>query len=130
MTGNGARPGGGYCPHFDSYQPLSPEQIADPFPTLERARSEAPVFYSEAQGSYVVTRYDDLCEVLANPSAFSNAGILRPYQSNPPEVDEILARGYDPSKPGAMIMLYPPVHTRIRRMTSAGFTPRSVAALE
>lgn len=120
----------GTCPHFEAYRPLAPEQIADPFPILELARREAPVFFSEEQNSYVVTRYEDLCEVLANPASFSNAGILKPYQSNPPEVDEILAQGYDPSKLGAMIMLDPPVHTRIRRMTSAGFTPRRVAALE
>lgn len=120
----------GACPHVDGYNPLDPDQLVDPFTVWARARADTPVFYSSVLDAYVVTKYEDLCEILTNPSAFSSAGILAPLQANPPEVDAVLAEGYDPSKMGAIIMLDPPLHTRIRRISSAAFTPRRVSALE
>lgn len=120
----------GSCPHVDGYNPLDLDQLVDPYTIWTRARAETPVFYSPVLNSYVVTKYDDLCEILANPGSFSSSGSLTPLSAKPPEVDAVLAEGYDQSKLGAMIMLDPPLHTRIRRASSSAFTPRKVAALE
>ncbi len=118
------------CPVVDSYRPTADEQLVDPFSAWAVARRETPVFFAPALGAYVVTRYDDICAITNDPQTFSNSDILKPLKPIPPEVAEILATGFDPSKLGAMIMLDPPEHDKIRRSLSARFTPKRIAQLE
>ena len=118
------------CPVVDSYQPTADEQLVDPFSAWAVARRETPVFFAPALGAYVVTRYDDICAITNDPQTFSNSDILKPLKPTPPQVAEILATGFDPSKLGAMIMLDPPEHDKIRRSLSARFTPKRIAQLE
>lgn len=122
-------PGKG-CPVIDSYNPVADEQLVDPFAAWVVARREAPVFFSPALQAHVVTRYDDICAIIADPATFSSSDILKPLKPNPPEVNEVLATGFDPAKLGAMIMIDPPEHTRIRRSVAAAFTPRRIRKLE
>jgi cytochrome P450 len=125
-TGSGSRS----CPTFEAFDPAGDAQIADPFTTWAIARQEAPVFFSPVLNTYVVTRYDHLCEILTDAETFSSSDILRPLKPNPPEVDEILATGFDATKMGAMVMYDAPEHSNLRRATAAAFTPRRVAVLE
>jgi cytochrome P450 len=118
------------CPVVNSYQPTADEQLVDPFSAWAVARRETPVFFAPALGAYVVTRYDDICAITNDPQTFSNSDILKPLKPTPPQVAEILATGFDPSKLGAMIMLDPPEHDKIRRSLSARFTPKRIAQLE
>ena len=118
------------CPVVDSYQPTADEQLVDPFSAWAVARRETPVFFAPALSAYVVTRYDDICAITNDPQTFSNSDILKPLKPTPPQVAEILATGFDPSKLGAMIMLDPPEHDKIRRSLSARFTPKRIAQLE
>jgi cytochrome P450 len=118
------------CPVVGSYQPTADEQLVDPFSAWATARRETPVFFAPALGAYVVTRYDDICAIVNDPQTFSNSDILKPLKPTPPEAAEILATGFDPSKLGAMIMLDPPEHDKIRRSLSARFTPKRIAQLE
>jgi len=118
------------CPVVDGYQPTADEQLVDPFSAWAVARRETPVFFAPALGAYVVTRYDDICAITNDPQTFSNSDILKPLKPTPPQVAEILATGFDPSKLGAMIMLDPPEHDKIRRSLSARFTPKRIAQLE
>ena len=115
------------CPVVDGYQPTADEQLVDPFSAWGVARRETPVFFAPALGAYVVTRYDDICAITNDPQTFSNSDILKPLKPTPPQVAEILATGFDPSKLGAMIMLDPPEHDKIRRSLSARFTPKRIA---
>ena len=63
------------CPiHFD---PLAPEQRRDPYPVYAAARAKAPVFFAEAYGFWVVTRYEDVLAVLKDDETFSSADALR-----------------------------------------------------
>ena len=43
--------------HFD---PFSPQVDADPFPIYRRLREEAPCFWSEEAGMWVLSRYADI----------------------------------------------------------------------
>jgi cytochrome P450 len=122
--------GEGICPVVPGYNPLDPEQVYDPIPAWEQARHENPVFFSPVLGSYVVTRRDDVLQVLGDPDSFSNKAFFERLYPNPPEVDAVLAEGYETSKLGAVANLDPPLHTRVRRILGAGFTPRRVAPLE
>jgi cytochrome P450 len=112
-----------------AFDPLDPAQREDPFPLLELARREQPVFHAPEFDLWVVTRYDDVLAVLRDHDTFSSAGALRsspdPY---PPEVQEVLADGW-PGMP-YIIELDPPLHDRIRGLVTKAFTPRRIAELE
>lgn len=118
------------CPVVPSYQPAADDQLVDPFAAWVVARRETPVFFAPALDAYVVTRYDDICAVTGDPDTFSNSDILKPLKPNPPEVAEVLARGFDPSRLGAMIMLDGAAHDKIRRSLAARFTARRISTLE
>lgn len=115
------------CPiHFD---PLAPEQRRDPYPVYTDARARAPVFFAEAYGFWVVTRYEDVLAVLKDDETFSSTDALRSSTVElPPEVEAVLAEGW-PEMP-VIIDTDPPLHTRIRGLITKAFTPRRVAEME
>jgi cytochrome P450 len=115
------------CPiHFD---PLAPDQRDDPFPVLARARREAPVFYAEDLGFWVVTRYDDVLAVLKDHRTYSSVDALRSSSEPlPKEVTDVLAEGW-PEMP-VVIDTDPPLHSRIRGLVTRAFTPKRVAEME
>ncbi|MGK7915832.1 MAG: cytochrome P450 [Prochloraceae cyanobacterium] len=83
------------CPHLgETYQPLSNSHIKDPFPFYQRARSEEPLFYSPELDAYVLTRYDEIVNILKDPARFSSADTLEPVTKFTPEVFEVLSQGY------------------------------------
>ncbi len=130
MSHTATEPSDRSCPHIDSYDPAADEEIVHPFATWAAARRETPVFYSPVLNTYVVMRYEDIGAVLMDPETFSSGVMLEPLKERPKEVEAILATGFEPGRLGAMVMLDPPQHTKIRRATATTFTPRRVAALE
>jgi cytochrome P450 len=62
-----------------------------PYPAYKTLREEAPVYRDELTGFYVLTRYEDLREVLKDPATFSN---LRPRGPDhiPPERVQMIAK--------------------------------------
>jgi cytochrome P450 len=111
------------------FDPLDPEQRANPYPTYALLRREQPVYHSAALDLWVVTRYDDVLAVLKDDETFSSRNALRsaPHEP-PPEVRAVLAEGW-PDMP-IIVDSDPPLHTRIRRPITKAFTPRRVAELE
>jgi cytochrome P450 len=111
------------------FDPLDPTQREDPFPVLDRAREEQPVFYAAQFDLWVVTRYDDVLAVLKDHDTFSSAGALKSSpEPFPPEVEAVLADGW-PTMP-YIIELDPPLHDRIRGLVTRAFTPRRIVELE
>jgi cytochrome P450 len=111
------------------FDPLSPEQQADPFPVLALARRDGPVFYAPEFDLWVVTRYDDVLAVLKDHGTFSSTGALKSSPAPfPPEVRAVLEEGW-PEMP-FIIEVDPPLHDRIRGLVTRAFTPRRVAELE
>ena len=112
-----------------AFDPLDPAQREDPFPVLELARREQPVFHAPEFDLWVVTRHEDVLAVLKDHAAFSSTGALKsspePY---PPQVREVLAEGW-PAMP-YIIEVDPPLHDRIRGLVTKAFTPRRIAELE
>jgi len=101
-------------------------EIADAFAWLRR---NDPVRFfpepryrrlPEGRGYWAVTRYEDVIEVSKRPETFcSSQGIGIPDQ--PRELDEAF---------NSMIAMDDPRHAKMRRVVSAGFTPRMLAKLE
>lgn len=115
------------CPiHFD---PLSPEQLRDPYPLYERLRREQPVFYSPEHDLWIVTRYQDVLAVLREHTVYSSANAVQATMRPPhPEVAEVLGTGH-PMRP-TLTESDEPVHRRLRGLVSRVFTPKRVADLE
>ena len=95
-----------------------PEYVADPYPFWERLRDERPVYWSETNRFWAVTRYDDVVEVLHDPARFSSGTNLVGAS------DE----SANPRLP--MIQDDPPHHDRLRRILSRAFTPRTISERE
>ncbi len=111
------------------FDPLSPAQRRDPYPVYAEARAKAPVFFAEPYGFWVVTRYDDVLAVLKDDETYSSVNALRSSTVElPPEVEAVLAEGW-PEMP-VIVDTDPPLHTRIRGLINAAFTPRRIAGME
>jgi cytochrome P450 len=108
------------------FDPLSPEQLADPFPLYARLRSECPVFYAERYDLWVVSRYEDVLRVAKDYETFSSANALAALEPLP-EVQAVLAEGY-PELP-IIVASDPPLHTQIRGLVNRSFTGKRVAAM-
>ncbi|WP_181772071.1 cytochrome P450 [Amycolatopsis pittospori] len=74
---------------------LSESALADPYPAYAHLRRDAPVYWDEASGAWLVTRYGDCVEVLRDSTRFTSdpahAGVPVPATSytlqtmDPPE---------------------------------------------
>lgn len=103
----------------------------NPYPYYAKLRGEAPVHYDPKLGMYLVSRYEDIQTILADPLTFSlEKGYVDQYAKGyKEEWKAILARdggGYFRD----MIMTDPPVHTRMRRLLEKAFTAHRVKNLE
>lgn len=93
----------------------------DPYPLYARLRAEAPVFHAEADDLWVISRHADVFSVLRDDARFSNRmGVsLDPTSWNE-----------DAHRVMSFLALDGAEQTRIRKLVSAGFTPRRVRELE
>jgi len=95
-----------------------PEYIAEPYAHWQRLRDEAPVYWSERNRFWAITRYDDVTAVLHDPARFSSKG-------GPVGRSEELGLPRQP-----LIQDDPPHHDRLRRILSKAFAPRITAERE
>ena len=103
---------------FDPYDPVVQE---DPYPTYRRLRDEAPLYWNEDRGFWVLSRFDDVYAAAHDPLRFSSAqGILIGHQAKPEAQNAV----------PMMIMMDPPRHDELRRLVSKAFAPRPIAAME
>ncbi len=106
------------------YHLLDPAVLADPYPLYRQLREEAPVLWDPYLHTWVVTRYQDVEQVLRSFKA-----------ARTPGPDRLAALGLERLTPVArmmvrqMLFLDQPAHGRVRRLASVAFTPRQVAKL-
>jgi cytochrome P450 len=128
----------GAKPYLDAEGHLLPEAtFADqglrplPWNFYAAMRRDDPVHYDPSIDMYLVSRYEDLQKVFADPLTFS---VLHGY-------DEQFAKGFEAEFKSIIqnegggyfkdaIMSDPPYHTRIRRLLESAFTAHRVKMLE
>jgi cytochrome P450 len=111
------------------FDPFSAEYLADPYPTLRRAREAAPAFYSADLDHWVVTQYADVRHVLRTTAGFSAVNALEPLTKLCPRAAEVLKEGgYAATQ--ALTNLDPPGHSRQRRLANIAFMPKRIEMLE
>ena len=106
-----------------------PYDIADPFPFYARARADAPVFFSDELGYYVVSRYEDIQAIFKDSATFSSENTQTPFKPRPAAVQAVFDAA-DMSHSSGLSGRQPPDHTRLRGFIKQAFTPRRIAALE
>jgi cytochrome P450 len=62
-------------PVNDTFDPLSEDYLADPYPYYAGFRREAPVFFAPKIDMWVVSRYEDFLAIVKDPETFSNARV-------------------------------------------------------
>jgi cytochrome P450 len=122
--------GAGSCPHLDGYDPLLPEQVGNPWPWLERARRQVPVFYQPQYGLWCVTRYEDAQTIYRDPVTFSNVGSHDMRVPVPSVLAGEIPPDYTFPFKGQLNTTDPPQHTRIRKLMQRAFTPKHVGERE
>jgi cytochrome P450 len=101
---------------------LTGEFYADPYPTYRALREHEPVKLMP-NGSYFLTRYDDLV------SAYKNTKLLcsdKKKEFLPKYGDSLLYEHHTTS----LVFNDPPAHTRVRRLIMGALSPRAIAGME
>ena len=101
---------------------LTPAFYADPYPTYRALRQYAPVKRLR-NGSYVLTRYDDLVTAYKATKTFSSD---KTREFAPKYVASLLYEHHTTS----LVFNDPPAHTRVRRLIMGALSPRAIAEME
>ncbi len=96
--------------------------LDDPYPTYRALREHAPI-HKLPDGSFFLTRYDDLVQVYHDTATWSSD---KKVDFRPNFSDSLLYEHHTTS----LVFNDPPVHTRVRKLLAAAFTPRALKALE
>ena len=101
---------------------LTPEFYANPYPTYRALRENEPVKLLP-NGSYFLTRYDDLVSAYKNTKVFSSD---KKKEFSPKYGASLLYEHHTTS----LVFNDPPAHTRVRRLIMGALSPRAIAGME
>jgi cytochrome P450 len=116
------------CPVDESFDPLSPEFLADPYAVMAKLPGQSPVFFAPSIGYYVVTRHADIEAVFRDPASYSAAVTQAPLAPIVPEAQQILLAGGHQPQP-TMVSLDEPAHARLRKPAARAFSMKRVTAM-
>ena len=118
---------------FDPFLPMrSSGALADPYPMYSVIRTVRPILEVPFEGwsgpgTWMLTRYADVREVLRDPR-FSVERTRAPlFRENLDRMPDFLRQSTQGLR--SMLVQDPPDHTRVRKLANKAFTPRRVAAL-
>ncbi|MFE1443995.1 cytochrome P450 [Streptomyces sp. NPDC058739] len=113
-----------------AFDPWDPAFLADPYPAYAQLRDKGRVLYFEPTGQWLVPHHADVSALLRDRR------LGRTYQHRFTH-EEFGRTAPDPAhepfhtlNDHGMLDLEPPDHTRIRRLVSKAFTPRTVERLK
>jgi len=101
---------------------LTPEFYADPYPTYRALREHTPV-KRMPNGSFFLTRYDDLVGAYKSTKQFSSD---KKREFLPKYGDSLLYEHHTTS----LVFNDSPAHTRVRRLIMGALSPRAIAEME
>ena len=123
------RPSSPPTPAELGYDPWDQTFIADPYPALARLRDEVPIAFDERTNQWLVSRHADVNAALRDRRlgrSYLHVASHEEWGRTPPPADQ--APFWD-LLAVQMIDMEPPDHTRLRRLVTKAFTPRTVEAL-
>lgn len=136
--------GSGGCPAgtLDQLIALQPDIVRCPYAVYGAARADEPVTFNKRLGGWIVSRHEDVLNILLDTDRFSNRLASGPSsvtaQANkvventdlPERTREAARRRIELSKSRVLLFSDPPEHKRQRSLVNKGFTPRRVAELD
>src|SRR5262249_30264312 len=109
----------------ETYPLTDPAFLEDPYPVYHRMRQQDPVYWSDALGHWVLTRYDDVLAATRHP-ALSSARVEVFVRAQLRGSDPALAADYTRTHAGMMIMKDGREHHRLRVLGNHAFTPSAL----
>ncbi|MEU5164439.1 cytochrome P450 [Streptomyces sp. NPDC020875] len=112
------------------FEPWSPAFVADPYPAYERLRADGRVHWFEPTGQWLVPHYADVSALLRDRRlgrTYLHRFTHEEFGRTPPPAAH---EPFHTLNDHGILDLEAPDHTRIRRLVTKAFTPRTVAALE
>src|SRR5260221_15898 len=101
---------------------LTPDFYANPYPTYRALREHEPV-KRMPNGSWFLTRYDDLVAAYKNTKVFSSD---KKKEFAPKYGASLLYEHHTTS----LVFNDPPAHTRVRRLIMGALSPRAISGME
>ena len=108
---------------------FDPFDLNTPHALWQHFRENAPIFYHEASGYWVVSRYDDIKEIFTDWETFSSENAQKPMRPMCEAGRKILEEGGFTAYSGLTARV-PPEHTRIRKVAQGCFGPRRFKSIE
>ncbi|MFQ5982917.1 MAG: cytochrome P450 [Woeseiaceae bacterium] len=111
--------------------PFQEDYVQDPYPFLAVARRDAPVTRIDELNLWVVTRYEDIKNILLDPETFSNTNAQQPLYPLCERAQKVLSEGGFAPTP-SLSSSDDPAHARMRKNISkvVSFTPSRTAKLK
>jgi cytochrome P450 len=109
----------------ETYPLTDPAFLEDPYPVYCRMRQHDPVYWSDALGHWVLTRYDDVLAATRHP-ALSSARTEVFVRAQLAGSDPALAADFTRSITGMMVVKDGPEHHRLRVLGNHAFTPSAL----
>ncbi len=109
-----------------TFNPFAPGYTEDPYPQYTALREGDPVHVTPF-GVVIVSRYDDVLALLRDPALS-----VEDTHARATELTELRSEIFGDQMEArrlSMLDVDPPDHTRLRRLVSRAFTPRSIADL-
>jgi len=111
-----------------AFNPQDPAFLNDPFPFFRSLRETTPVHYEDSLAGWVFTRYDDVHRLLRHPSV-ERPPVTDYLFASVPQADRDAMSEFERSLGQSLPFSNPPYHTRLRKLVSKAFTPRTVEAM-
>jgi cytochrome P450 len=103
--------------------------IHEPYPTLNELREATPIVWNEATQQWMVTRFADVSAALKNRSLGRDYTHRFTHEELGREAPDARWARFNEHERWSLLSIEPPDHTRLRRLVSKVFTPRSVNRL-
>jgi cytochrome P450 PksS len=104
--------------------PVSPENLLNPYPLYKELRDNHPVHWSDVVHAWIITRYDDVVACFRDPRLSANR--LNFYSFQLQGSDPAIAQDVLGVLSKQMAMKDGIDHLRVRRQASQGFSPQAL----
>ncbi|MEU1849595.1 cytochrome P450 [Streptomyces sp. NPDC019990] len=114
----------------DAFDPWDPAFLADPYPAYAELRAQGRVRYYEPTGQWLVPHHADVSALLRDRRlgrTYQHRFTHEEFGRTAPSPEH---EPFHTLNDHGMLDLEPPDHTRIRRLVSKAFTPRTVERLK
>jgi cytochrome P450 len=111
------------------FRPDEPTFIADPYPTYRRLRDEHPILWNDETRQWLISRHADVNRLLRDRRLGRTYLHTATHAAFGREAPPAWHAPFHELNDAGMLDLEPPDHTRLRRLVSRAFTPRTVEAL-